>query len=190
MLRIKWFFLSGFLLFSFLANNIYSKPAQVILIRHGEKPQVGEHLSLKGEERAAALAPYFMETKDLLIFGHPVAIYATKINGQDKSQRTQETVTPLAKALNLPISADYIAKEYEKAATDILKNPAYEGKMVLVCWEHHRIPLFTQALGVSDSLPKWHGDVFDQLWIVNFLTDGKLTFQIKQQALLFGDTPP
>lgn len=166
-----------------------AKPAQVILIRHGEKPPEGENLSVKGYERAAALVPFFLKTQNLLPFGSPVAIYATKANKQDKSNRTQQTVAPLAQELNLKVKADYIATEYALAANEIVDNPNFEGKTVLVCWEHHNIPPFIQELGVKAALPKWNGDVYDQLWIVTYKTDGKVEFSIQNQALLYGDTP-
>jgi len=43
------------------ACSLHADPAQVILIRHAEKPEQGHDLSLPGRQRAAALVPYFRE---------------------------------------------------------------------------------------------------------------------------------
>ena len=53
-MKIKNYFLAFSL--TFLFGEAAAQPAQVLVIRHGEKPESGEHLSLKGQERAAALA--------------------------------------------------------------------------------------------------------------------------------------
>jgi hypothetical protein len=66
----------GLLIVLFFASSLLAEPAQVIIIRHAEKPEDGNELSLEGRERAAALAPYFLANLDLLEFGPPVAIYA------------------------------------------------------------------------------------------------------------------
>ena len=50
----------------------YGKPDQVIVMRHGEKPDQGDDLSLKGNERAAWLVPFFKDGDN----GTPVAVYA------------------------------------------------------------------------------------------------------------------
>ena len=75
----------------------FAQPAQVIIIRHAEKPDSGNGLSLKGMKRAAALVPYFLGTESLLKFGEPVAIYAQAQRHETSSIRPIETVRPLAK---------------------------------------------------------------------------------------------
>lgn len=165
-----------------------AKPAQVIIIRHGEKPETGEHLSVKGKERAAALAPYFLNTPSVLKYGPPAAIYATEVTPQNKSYRTQETVTPLAKALGLEIKTPFSDAQVTDLAKEVLSNSAYDGKMVLICWEHHNIPSLAYALGVRPEPPRWHGHVFDQVWLLNFEPDGQVSLEAFSQELMFGDT--
>ena len=122
---------------------------------------------------------------------HLDALYATKVNSDDESYRTQETITPLSQAINIPIKADYIMTEFALAASEILNNSDYEGKMVLVCWEHDNIPSFVTALGVNENnVPTWNGDIFDQVWSVTYTSKGKVKLDIIQQALLYGDTSP
>ncbi|MCX5788807.1 MAG: histidine phosphatase family protein [Elusimicrobia bacterium] len=146
-------------------------PAQVIIIRHGEKPAVGSHLCPRGVCRADALAAVFPRQ-----FGTPAAIYAMKPSSEEGSMRAIETVTPLARALNLTINTSYTRKQLQPLVDDIMKNPACQGQMVLISWEHKVIPALVQtfcaggaASGACDPVPvKWPGSVFDQAWILNF----------------------
>ncbi len=167
-----------------------AQPSQILIIRHGEKPpdKSAVNLSLKGRERAMALAPFLTETPELLRHGLPAALFATKIAPDDLSHRPQETITPLSQHLNLPIQADCIDKEYARLAQHILANPSYRGKTVLICWNHTYIPQLTAALGVRPQPPRWHGDVFDRVFIIT-LKGGQATLINLPQRLLYGDTP-
>ena len=69
-------------------------------------------LSLKGRERATALAPFLTGTPELRRYGLPVALFATRIAPDDPSHRTQETIRPLAESLKLPVQAPCIDREY------------------------------------------------------------------------------
>src|SRR5262249_113637 len=77
-----------------------AKPAQVIIIRHGEKPLDGKanfNLSRKGKIRAAALAAYFHSNPHELPHGRPTAIFAMGADdkpSEDHSHRPVETVQP------------------------------------------------------------------------------------------------
>jgi len=169
---------------------LLAQPAQVLIIRHGEKPpeKSAVSLSLKGRERAMALAPYLTSTPELLRHGLPAALFATKITLDDPSHRPQETITPLSKYLNLPIQADFIDQEYAKLAQHLLTQPEYRGKAVIICWNHTYIPQLTAALGVRPQPPRWPGAVFDRVFIIT-LSGGKATLINLPQRLLFGDSP-
>jgi hypothetical protein len=87
-------------------SPLSAEPAKVMIIRHGEKPDEGHCLSLKGWQRAAALVPFFLgatadECDPLPGFGTPVAIYAQKPTQGNKSLRPMQTVQGLARALQL-----------------------------------------------------------------------------------------
>ena len=88
----------------------------------------------------------------------------------------EETVAPLARALKLPVQTPYIAKDYAELPKEILENPAYAGKTVLICWNHEEITDLESALGVKKELPKWKGSVFDRVDIISF-QDGKATLK-------------
>lgn len=163
-----------------------AKPAQVILIRHGEKPPEGHELSQRGKERAAALVPFFQGNEHVLQFGTPIAIYAQPVADGHKSLRPVQTVKPLADALKLKVIEKYPHANYAKMVDEIVAHKDYDGKMVLICWEHHVIPEMARAFGLKDQ-PKWHGDTFDRCWIITFPKDGAVKFRNLPQKLLYGD---
>jgi hypothetical protein len=177
-----------FLLFITLGSALEALPAQVILIPHAEKEPESVKLSLLGQERAAALALYFLGTPDVMKFGPPVAIFAQKPGPQDKSLRSIETVNPLAKTLNLQPNVEYENMEYLEMATAVLSNPAYSGKAVLICWEQQAIPEIARAFGAIDAPKKWQREAFDRTWVITYRDDGSVTFENLPQRLMYGDS--
>ncbi len=158
----------------------FGKPEQVIIIRHGEKPEQGEDLTQKGRERAAALAPFFMEGSQT-----PVAIYALSPNDDHHSRRSVETVAPLAHEMKLDLKT-FHKDQIAEMAKEILSKPEYDGKVVLICWSHKAIPKVAGALGIANP-PAWQGHVFDRLWIIKF-NDGQAKLESLSQRLLYGDS--
>jgi hypothetical protein len=150
------------------------RPAQIILIRHAEKPPDPEdpHLSRAGRKRAERLVSFITTDPAMTKFGLPVAVFATQATKHDNGQRTQETVAPLARALKLPVQTPYLGKDYPALAKLVLATPAYAGKTVLICWNHEEIPQLAAALGVTPEPPKWKGSVFDQVYVISY-HDGK-----------------
>lgn len=165
------------LLFIFMAPLLEATPAQVILIRHGEKPPVGNGLSPEGQNRALALVSFFTKAPEVLKYGLPVAIYAPRPGTEDSSVRSIQTMTPLASALKLSIHTDYEHEQYAQMVEEVKSNPAYTGKMVLICWEHKDIPEIARAFGAEGALRKWHGDVFDRAWLLTFEPGGRVAFE-------------
>lgn len=147
-----------------------TRPAQIILIRHADKPAdpTNPHLSPAGVKRAEELVSFITTDPMMTRFGLPVAVFATKTTKDDDGQRTQETVAPLARALKLPVQTPYLGKHYAALATQILANPAYAGKTVLICWNHEEIPQLAAALGVTPPPRKWKGSVFDQVYVISY----------------------
>jgi hypothetical protein len=150
-----------------------SRPAQIILIRHAEKPDdpANPHLSPAGVKRAQSLVSFIATDPAMRAFGAPAGVFATHETKNDDGQRTQETVTPLAKSLSLPVQAPYLGKDFAMLAKHILANPAYAGKTVIICWNHEEIPQLAAALGVTPEPPKWKGSVFDQVYIIKYHGD-------------------
>lgn len=164
-------------------------PAQVIIIRHAEKPVTGQSLSLKGRERAAALVPYMLNTPELLRFGPPAAIYVPAAPKETDSRRSLETVQGLSETLKIPYNDRYEVDDYRAMVNEVKANPAYVGKTILICWEHHVIPEIARALGSLMAPARWPGEIFDRTWVITFQPTGKSSFQNLPQRLMFGDTP-
>ncbi len=163
-------------------------PAQILIIRHGEKPgdpgvdseADGPNLSTKGYERAAALAFNIPAA-----FGKIDYLFATQESKH--SNRPVETITPLAAALNLKINSDYADDDFEKIAEHILDHQKYSGERILICWHHSKIPQLATALHVAKPPSPWPDEVFDRVWIINY-DAGKAVLTNVPQKLLYGDS--
>jgi hypothetical protein len=174
------------------ASALSAQPAQVMIIRHAEKPEHGHCLSVNGWERAGALVPFFLGTLGTSDcgtpeagFGKPVAIFAQRPSKENGSLRPMQTVQALALALKLDL-VTFVHDDYEKMAHEILTNSTYRGKNVLICWEHHAIPDVAVALGVKNP-PKWKSSVFDRLWVITFKNE-KARLRSLPQQLMYGDS--
>lgn len=181
------YFILAILLFT---PALEALPAQVIIIRHAEKPPIGSDLSLKGEQRAAALVPFFLGNPLVVEFGQPVAIYAPKPTPEGTGIRSLLTVTPLASALNQTPCIDYERNDVKGLTDEIMSNPDFSGRMVLICWAHDEIPEIADKLGAK--APSQWGDSYDRLWLITYGSDitGKKgsNFENMPQQLLYGDT--
>jgi hypothetical protein len=172
---------------------LQAAPAQVIIIRHAEKPPDetapgGNLLSLKGKQRAAALVPYFLGTPEVLEHKAPVAIYAQRPKKEGSSRRAIDTVQGVATALKLSVIQKYTREEFPQMVRDILAQKEYDGRMVLICWEHKVIPEMVRALGVKGAPDVWPGHAFDRTWIIAFQRDGTRAFKDLPQRLMYGDS--
>lgn len=165
-------------------------PAQILLIRHAEKPPEGSKsvdLSDEGLKRANALPGLFKKTDTRPDpFPTPDFIFATR--NTKHSHRPLETVTPLARVLGEPILAEFKDDEFARLAEDLFKNPKYAGKTVLICWHHGEIPNLARALKGTEGPDHWKGSVFDRVWRLSYGENGKVTFVDRPQQLLPGDS--
>lgn len=171
------------IILSCLTMLLEATPAQVLIIRHAEKPEGGNGLSPIGMMRAKELVSFFTKSPEVLKFGPLAAIYAARPGKEDGSVRSIQTVTPLASAMKLPLHSQYTAGHYLQMVEEVMTNPDYQGKSVLICWEHHAIPEIARAFGAHDAPSKWHGHVFDRVWLIGFGQGGVVTFQEFQERL-------
>ncbi len=172
-------------------------PAQVILIRHAEKQETGPELSEPGFKRAQELVKFFKNEPAVGRYGAPVVIYAAAPKNEGGSIRSIQTVTPLARALGLRIDDSFTRGQTNKLARDIMENPAYDGRMVLVCWQHTNLPAAALALAeynnssqaVHAAIPlAWPDQAFDRVWLLD-LSGGKVvSFKNIPKRLLPGDS--
>lgn len=171
-----------------IVGTAFGQPAEIIIIRHAEKPPEGNHLSLQGRERAAALVPYFLETPELLEFKTPVAIYAQAAKKEASSVRSIETVKPLADALKVPINDHYLRDDYQKMLADVMARKEYEGHTVLICWEHKVILDIAKELGIENVPAKWPVTTYDRTWLITFKPGQKPQLKDLPQKLMYGDS--
>lgn len=169
------------------AGPALAQPAQVLIIRHAEKPEEGNQLSLPGHERAAALVPYFQGTAAVLKFGPPAAIYAQAMKHGTSSARPIETVQPLADALHLTLNTSFERDDFKSMVHEIMGNTAYAGRSVLICWEHKVIPSMAAEFGATTAPTQWDGARFDRVWTITFTPNAPPAFQNLPQRLMFSD---
>jgi hypothetical protein len=172
-----------------ISLSALAAPLKVMIIRHGEKPDSGNELNARGQERALALVNFFTTNPPVLSDGKPVAaIYAMKPSREDGSLRPIQTVTPLAEKLGLTINADIKKDHVDDLIDAVLKNSTADGKTVLICWEHKIIPTIVQRFGWDKAPDKWAGEVFDRVWVLGFTKDKVTSFDDLPQQLLAGDS--
>ena len=195
--------LLAFILFSLgIAPLAEAVPKQVIILRHGEK-QNDYRLCAIGQQRSLALEANYLgkgAANSLFPAGTgPDGIFAITLH-------TLELASPLAQSWSLPIQLYSVAplpdmskREFtlqlnqrtQQAARDLLNHPNWEGKTLVMVWEHDHIAnqqleeafphekITLRQLLNLDQLPDtaqvphtWFGDNYDYFWIVDYGTRG------------------
>jgi hypothetical protein len=169
-----------------------AQPSRVIILRHAEKLNAYALWDL-GRERADALAKQFLgqgATQSLFAPGErPAAFMAVTLH-------PLETITPAARSWGLPVidysvipnkDEDEDATEAEinartqEAARDLLSSREFDGKIVVVAWEHKHIAshklekdyrgqevTFRQLLRLAQAPDSWSDANYDYFWIVDY----------------------
>ncbi|MDX1509385.1 MAG: phosphoglycerate mutase family protein [Woeseiaceae bacterium] len=146
----------------------------IIFVRHADKaatPADDPGLSPAGQRRAAELTRQLVDAD---VVAGVDAIYSTPY------RRTQETVRPLADALDLPINI-YDASDTEAVLERILKE--HKGKIIVVVGHSNTIPVLIANLGASKKVPPIHEDEYDNIYIISIPWFGKT----KTIRLRFGE---
>jgi hypothetical protein len=185
----------------------FAEPAQIIILRHGEKKN-GHELCTTGTLRAQALAAQFLgrnAERSLLPPEGPAAILAITLH-------TIETIEPTAQTWGLQVKASPVPrgekgeekdedldKSTKEAANDVLTNPAYSGKTVIMVWEHKRIASkennatqtsLRELLHLDQATPtppeKWEGENYNFFWIVTYGPGKKPTVDTHRQETFTG----
>lgn len=175
-----------FILISIFSIQSLSMPAQIILMRHGEKPEDGDELSEKGWERAKAL-PKLFDRKELK--SKPFALYAMKRKSEfDGSIRPIQTLKYVSEKFNLSINTPFKKDQVIELVQKIKNDPNLNNQLVVICWEHKVLLDIAGALGVT-SPTDWPGDVYDRFWLLDFSAKGALiNFQNLPERLLPTDS--
>jgi len=175
------------------AGQAYAAPSQVIFIRHAEKPAEGPELNAQGFKRAQALVKFFTTNPAVTKYGTPAGIYAAAPKNEDSSIRSIQTVTPLARAIGVKVDASFTRGQTGKLVRAIMENPDYDGRLVLVCWQHERLVDAAAELAEynnsSVTLPlEWDSETYDRAWVLDLKNGRVVSFKNIPQRLLPGDS--
>jgi len=147
---------------------------KIVIIRHGEKPPIGDNLSCQGLNRAMQL-PAIITTK----FGVPDFVYVPALlqGKRTYGSRMFQTVIPLVAKYNLKVNTSHETQDYPTIAADLKKKTG----TILVVWEHKAIPYIVQALGI-DEKQTWDSNDFDTILIITFV-NGKAILTKDKEGL-------
>jgi hypothetical protein len=187
-------------------KQMAGKAPKIMIIRHAEKPagkvagvdeageSSGHHLSVRGWQRAGALACLFAPAQGPLqnpLLAKPAFIFAsaaaTDPEPRDtKSRRSEETVTPLAQLIGVDINLTF-SKGEERELAEAAK--ACHGP-VLIAWRHEGIPgIAKYILGAEVAPQSWPKDRFDVVFVLTLNPlDGTYSFAQVVQRVLAGDS--
>ena len=176
-----------------LACSALAEPARIIILRHGEKAGAWKLCGV-GQARADALAATYLgrnAAQSLFAAGEePAAFLAITLH-------TLELAAPAAATWDLPVTmfsvlpqkgADVFDKAFDRrtqeAAAELLANPAWQGKTVVMVWEHKHIAnakLVAKSPGEAVTLRQllqldrlkdvpetWPSGNYDYFWIVDY----------------------
>lgn len=175
---------------------------KIMIIRHGERPEgkvcgvkadgskSSRDLTPRGWQRAGALVRYFNPRPTAALgpgLATPVAIFASRVENEQKSRRPRQTVTPLADALGLAVDRSFGHGSESGLVHAALKVPG----PVLVCWHHEAIPALVNLFAPSLVCPQvWPDRRFDIVWVLDRdATTSSWTLTQVPQLLLAGDSP-
>jgi hypothetical protein len=198
------------------ASDAGATPAQIVILRHGEK-QDAYRLCDVGVQRSLALAGQYLgkgAQNSLFTGGRtPEAFIAITLH-------TLELVSPAAQSWGKPVilysalpmhgqtaeqATVVLNRRTQEAVRDVMTNPQWAGKTIVMTWEHHHIAerrlerespgekvTLRQLLNLDGiaSVPEnpvpetWHGSNFDYFWIVDYAKGGArpTRFEAKKQV--------
>ena len=136
----------------------------VIFVRHAERaalPADDPGLSEAGKSRAAELARQLVDAD---VIAGVDAIYSTSY------RRTEETVKPVAAALDLPINS-YDADNTETVMDQIVRD--HKGQIILVVGHSNTVPALIGNMGASKNVPEIAENEYDNIYIVSVPWFGK-----------------
>jgi hypothetical protein len=190
----------------------HAHPSEIILLRHPEKLDRFELCPI-GKERAEALAHQYLgkgASQSLFPPGvSPAAIVAITMH-------SLELAAPVADTWNLPVTTYSVLPTSDKrtferelnnatrsAAHAVMSDPNYQGKPVIMVWEHNHIArtrlerefpgqqVTLEQLFNIDKLPDvpkdWFSQNYDYFWIVRFADSGSdvpTSFEMMRQNFL------
>lgn len=182
------------------ASGALAVPKQIIILRHGEKYSAYELCKMGVKRSQALVVKYLGQGAEDSLFPSgtsPAAFYAVTLH-------SLELVSPTATSWGIPVIDYTVVPPFgdeddeeialnlrtQQAAADVLNNPAWNGKVIVMVWEHKHIahkglnkqspPVTLRQLlnldkltGANQVPETWEGENYDYFWIVNY--DGSTT---------------
>ena len=171
----------------------HATPAQVILIRHGDKdvPRGDYNLSPVGFIRALSLGRVIPAC-----FGTPNQIRTFQLNPvSSKNSRSYQTAVPLAVATGVNIGIVMGSKTTSGSfGEDVLSSKTFDGAKAVFFWEHRHLLELAKGLGWTSVRPI-DADDYDQVAVLTYPAGSKTpNVEILSQQELFqrpcaGQTP-
>jgi hypothetical protein len=183
-------------------------PKTVIILRHGEKEN-DFSLCKIGVDRSLALAAQYLgqgAKQSLFAPGErPAAFFAITLHTLELASPAAATwELPVVTFTAVPLPGIDLTPQFnlrtQQAFGALMDEPRYDGKTVVMVWEHRHIA--DQALELKfpdqkvtlrqlfnlDKLPNvpetWPGQIYDYFWIVEFGTSGSrvpVSFRMQRQ---------
>ncbi|MGD9921221.1 MAG: histidine phosphatase family protein [Pseudorhodoplanes sp.] len=196
MIRNVRAFLFAFAILCGLAVPALALPKTVIILRHGEKEN-NFALCRIGIDRSLALAAQYLgqgAKQSLFATGErPAAFFAITLH-------TLELASPAAATWEMPVTTfsavplpridltPQLNLRTQQAVGALMDDPRYDGKTVVMVWEHHHIAdrrlerkfpdqkvTLRQLLNLdklADVPETWPGRTYDYFWVVEYGTTG------------------
>jgi hypothetical protein len=186
-------------------------PSRIIILRHGEKADAWRPCAV-GEARAAALAAHYLgrgAANSLFAPGQsPEAFLAITLHTLELASPAVASwgqplilysVVPTS-GMSKPESTLALNRRTQEAARDLMTNPRWQGKIVVMVWEHDHIAhekleqefkgqevTLRQLLKLDrlEDVPRtWPGSNYDYFWIVDYAagSDVPTSFRMLKQT--------
>jgi hypothetical protein len=147
----------------------------VVLIRHGHKDDPGGsgpgggpnyNLSAMGQSQAQKLAVLVPDCLQQARRLHLISHGFQPRTG--KNARSYQTLVPLAirSGVNIRMLPEAEA-DSQGSGSRLLADPLYRDGVMVIAWEHRRLPLLARGLGWP-SMPAVDDDDFDSLWLLRY----------------------
>lgn len=160
-------------------------PKHIILIRHAEKGDEPVHLSAEGRIRAEGLIDYFARNHHPSGLGTIDMVVAQRQAQEHKSDRSVETILPLAHALRIIPIIRYKRRQLHKILRFLMAD-ACDRRTVLLCMQHEALIKLTNLLGFDVRAwslePKKHKspDAYDVTWVIT-LNESEMRLRVFRQ---------
>jgi len=167
-------------------------PANIFIIRHGEKLKTQYHLDCNGILRSIYI-PELIEQINEKGFG--ISSLITSLPGS--SMHKEQTIALTSWLLNIPLFMYGSCHKPNTLVKEIFSNPVYNGKTVLICWEHQCMQgllkeilkvgpktrgiknyVFKNPEGTSE-MPYWHSNNYSSIYYL----DKDFNFTLLEETL-------